>query len=315
MGNTYTNVLLREPNIDRVTALLDQLGRRAYVGSDGAVTVVYDERAERNPPKELGGLASLLSSKLHLPALGVANYHDDVFEYQLAVDGKVVDRYNSYPGFLKGGGETPVGGDARRLCVAFGAASQEAAVAALLRRTRSDMGPDVERHEQLLKLLGLPPALSMLGYDYVREGELAQNVPGATFRTVGGAPEPAPRAESHDSQFYHAALVLNEIDVPPPFAAVLGRGRISGLVAFHRLMLHIFSNGKQDHRPGVWRLDRKVAELLGQSEVQETEISRLLVQALGIPPLTAKELSELENPGSATRRRFEESIRRASSGK
>src|SRR5262245_4780185 len=107
MGSSYTNVLLREPNVDVVAAILAQLGHRAYVAGDGAVTVVYDERVERNPGKELERLAALLSAKLRRPALAVSNYHDDVFEYQLAEGGRIVDRYNSYPGFLKnGGGET-----------------------------------------------------------------------------------------------------------------------------------------------------------------------------------------------------------------
>ena len=188
MGSTYTNVLLPEPNIDAVAAVLAPLKRRGYVAGDGAITVVYDERAEHGSLKELEILSTLLSSKLHRPALAVANNHEEVFEYLLADGTRIIDRYNSYPGYLKKGGETPTGGDARQLCAAFGAAAQEAAVATLLRRTCFDIGPEIVRHEQLLQLLGIHGNLPYLGYEYVSNGELFQIVSHAEYRIVGGAP-------------------------------------------------------------------------------------------------------------------------------
>ena len=64
MGSTYADVLLREPDIDAIAKLLDQLRRRAYVPGDGMVSVVYDERADERPDKELERLAMDLSSRL-----------------------------------------------------------------------------------------------------------------------------------------------------------------------------------------------------------------------------------------------------------
>src|SRR5690348_14225951 len=116
MGSFYTNVLVREPNIDIVTGLLAARGSAAYIAGDGAVTVVYDERAERNPAAELDALAIMLSAKLHRPSLAISNYGDDVLEYRLAENGKIIDWYNSYPGFSrKAGRDRPDGGDAHRL--------------------------------------------------------------------------------------------------------------------------------------------------------------------------------------------------------
>lgn len=188
MGSTYTNVLLQEPNIDAVAAVFDSLKRRGYVAGDGAITVVYDERTEHGPLKELEILSTALSSKLHRPALAVANNHEEVFEFALADGTRIVDRYNSYPGYLKKGGLTPTGGDARQLCAAFGATGQEAAVATLLRRTCLEIRPEGERHGQLLQLLGIHGNLPFLGYDYVSNGELFDIVSHAEYRIVGGAP-------------------------------------------------------------------------------------------------------------------------------
>jgi hypothetical protein len=328
MGSSYANVLLREPDVDAVAAVLEHLGRRAYVAGNGAVTVVYDERSDQQPRGELERLATLLSSKLGRAALAVANYHDDVLEYQLADNGRIVDRYDSYPGFLeKKGRETPEGGDARRLCLAFGVPEQEQAVAALLLRTRFDIGPEIERHEQLLRLLGLPPDLAMLGYAYVREGDLDQNARGVKLIAICGAPAPmspvAPASPAPDSaaaalateageqRFYTAALVLNEIDVPPKYATLLGRGRVNGYVALHRLNRYLLAHGREDPATGHMHVDDLVADLLGERAFPLFRAGGLLVRALGVPLLSAQERAEFQHRGSATHQRYHEAFGRA----
>ena len=329
MGSTYANVLLREPDIDAVAKLLDTLRRRAYVAGDGTVTVVYDERADKRPDKELESLAMLLSSRLGRTALAVANYHDDVLQYQLVQNGRIADRYDSYPGFLKKGREKPEGGDAHRLCAAFESAEQERAVAALLRQTRFEVGPEIERHEQLLKLLRLPPDLAVLGYGYVQEGDLGQSPSGVKLLAVGGAPEPAVSerageqtpnapsipadpfvAEAREQPFYTTALVLNDIVVPARYERLLGRGRVNGYVARHRLLRYILANGKE-LRGGLTRVDDLVAELLGAREFPLFAADRLLVHALGVPTLTAAEKEEYARRGSAFHKRCFDALGRA----
>ena len=331
MGSTYANVLLREPDIDAIAKLLDQLRRRAYVAGDGMVTVVYDERADERPDKELERLAIVLSTRLGRTALAVANFHDDVLQYQLVETGRVADRYDSYPGFLEKGRERPEGGDARRLCVAFGAAEQEQAVAALLRQTRFEVGPEIERHEQLLKLLRLPANLALLGYDYVRQGEFDRSAPGVKLLTIGGAPEPAvsERAGAHttnapstpaelspfvadarEQRFYTAALTLHDIDVPARYESLLGRGRVNGYVARHRLLRHILTYGRE-LGTGLRRVDDLVAELLGEREFPLFAADGLLVRALGVPTLTAEEKQEYARRGSAFHKRCFDALGRA----
>ncbi|HKW49174.1 MAG TPA: hypothetical protein VJN70_17100 [Gemmatimonadaceae bacterium] len=331
MGSTYANVLLREPDIDAIAERLDQLRRRAYVAGDGMVSVVYDERADERPDKELERLAMDLSSRLGRTALTVANFDDDVLQYQLVQNGRVADRYDSYPGFLKKGRERPEGGDAHRLCVAFGAPEQEQAVAALLRQTRFEVGPEIERHEQLLTLLRLPANLALLGYGYVRQGEFDRSAHGVKLLTIGGAPEPAVSeragaqttdapsipaelapfvAESREQRFYTAALLLSDIDVPARYETLLGRGRVNGYVARHRLLRHILAYGKE-LGTGLTRVDDLVAELLGAREFPLFAADGLLVRALGVPTLTAAEKEEYARRGSAFHKRCFDALRRA----
>ena len=331
MGNSYVNVLIRSADIGAVADLLDQLGRRAYVAGNDDVIVVYDERAEQKT-KELEFLVHLLSSRTGRAALGFANYHDDALEYLLAESGQIVDRYNSYPGFMKKGREVPEGGDAHRLCMAFGAPEQEAAVEGLLRRTRRIMGPEIGRHEQLLEQLGIPTDFTLLGYEYVNRGELAEVAPHVMLRAVGGAVEPiadrpaaSPSAtvtgeepadaalhatlveEARAQRHYVNALILNDVLVPPRFEKLLGRGRQNGYVVLHRLKRHIRRQRSPLNGVGeIFRVDDAVSELLAERDVLELAVPRLLVRALGVTPLTPAEIAELDDRASALHKRFTE---------
>ena len=189
MGNFYTNVVLSGAELDATVAALESMRRRAYVAADGDVVFVYDERCDDQDSKELERLASELSRKLNVPAVAFGNHDDDILWYALADGGKIVDRYDSYPGYFDGAADpVPAGGDARRLCAALGASAEAEVVEAVLRKGRDDVTFEVDRHVELLELLGVRPDLAVLGYTYVAQGEMADNAPDVSVRTVGGAP-------------------------------------------------------------------------------------------------------------------------------
>ena len=128
------------------------------------------------------------------------------------------------------------------------------------------------------------------------------------------APDSAASAlatEAREQRFYTAALVLNEIDVPPRFASLLGRGRTNGYVALHRLKRHILAHGKEELAAGAMRVDDLVAELLGKREFSLFSVAALLVRALGVTLLSAEERAELERRGSAMHQRYYEAFGRA----
>src|SRR5512138_2530573 len=159
MGNFYTNFTLRGPSQQAVAKAL--AGRSAIVAPahDGCV-VVFDEQSDEQDQAVISGLASRLSKEFDCPVLAVLNHDDDIFWYQLYLSGELADEYDSSPGYFDPSAEpsAPAGGDAQKLCSAFGTASV-ADVESILRKSSFDEGGytfAVERHADLARALGIP---------------------------------------------------------------------------------------------------------------------------------------------------------------
>ena len=179
MGNFYTNYTLRGPSQQEVVRAL--AGRSAIVtpARDGCV-VVFDEESDEQNSEVISGLASRLSCELGCPVLAVLNHDDDIFWYQLYLSGDLADEYDSSPGYFDPSAEPsgPAGGDAEKLCSAFGA-STVAEVESILRKSSFDEGGytfAVERHTDLVRALGIPPFGVGAGFRYVSEGELPEGL-------------------------------------------------------------------------------------------------------------------------------------------
>jgi hypothetical protein len=335
MGNFYTNIVLSGADLDATVAALEKMKRRAYVSAEGKSVVVYDERCDTQDIKELERLATQLSRSMGAPALAFCNHDDDILWYALAQNGKIVDRYDSHPGYFDGVPDpSPTGGNATMLCAAFGASGQEKAVEEVLRKKSSQVGFEIDRHAQLLDLLGLPSTLAVLGYGYVSNGELTDNDQGATLRAVGGAelpamreraPEPSmpPRALDPEAlramEDYRrevvariAALAMNSIDVPDRYAKVLGKGRVNAFAALQRLKRYMTDHRFVDAGEGaVARADDVVTELLGQREFSIFAVERLLMERFKIPMLSAEDTAVLNNRSSELHARYMAALRSA----
>ncbi len=194
MGSFYTNVTLRGPEQPQVAEYLASRNRQTIVSPTvEGVTVVYDAITESQDPDTLTSLGRELSAQLDCPALAALCHDDDVLWLQLHVDGRLVDEYDSTPGYFDGtpaGG--PEGGDAEALCAAFGAGGRAGEVEDILRR-----GPDFvgytfapQRHKALASALGIPPALVTAGYDYLTRGEVPAGFNPAHFVHTGPPPQP-----------------------------------------------------------------------------------------------------------------------------
>ena len=175
MGNFYTNYTLRGPDQQAVAAAL--AGRSALVApvNNGCVTV-FDEQSDEQDQEAIAELASGLSRRFRCPVLAVLNHDDDIFCYQLYLSGELTDEYDSCPDYFDPDAEPsgPVGGDAEKLCSAFGS-NLVAEVEHVLRKSGLDEDGytfEVERHEELARLLGLPVFGVGAGYNYVSQGEL-----------------------------------------------------------------------------------------------------------------------------------------------
>ena len=174
MGQFYTNFTCRGPSQQEVASAL--AGRSAIVTTahNGCV-VAYDEASEAQDFAIIGELGARLSSELHCPVLAAVVHDDDILFFQLYEGGEVTDDYDSSPGYFDADAEpsAPDGGDAHRLCAAFGTTNVSEVSAILRKSTYDDDGPDAaDRHAQLVAALGLPPWAVGAGFSYVAEGEI-----------------------------------------------------------------------------------------------------------------------------------------------
>jgi hypothetical protein len=179
MGNFYTNYTLRGPSQQAVAAAL--AGRAAFVTpARNDCVVVFDEKSEEQKPKRIANLAAGLSRKLDCPVLAVLNHDDDLLWYRLYLNGELADEYDSSPRYFDSSAapSAPAGGDAQKLCSAFGA-SNVTEVERVLRRSSFDEGGyafAVERHTDLAHALGIPAFGVGAGYRYVAQGELPEGL-------------------------------------------------------------------------------------------------------------------------------------------
>ena len=173
MGSFYVNYTVR--SADQAAVARSLKGRKAYVtpARDGKL-VVTDQAAETQEAGAVQEVGELLSRSLRTTVLAVLNHDDDMLWYGLFDHGRLTDEYNSAPGYFDGGDDPPSGGDARKLCAAFGRAGSEKQLESILQK--SDYVLAMERHLDLIKALGLPDFAVGCGFSYVEEGELPEGL-------------------------------------------------------------------------------------------------------------------------------------------
>lgn len=179
MGNFYTNYTLAGPSQREVVEAL--AGRSAIVTpSQGGCVVVFDEQSDTQDKQVITSLAARLSQCLACPVLAVLNHDDDILWYQLYSSGELTDEYDSSPGYFDPMAESaiPVGGDAFKLCSAFGASDISTVENVLRKPSYGDDGYTFafERHADLVRALGITAYSVGAGYDYVADGELPEGL-------------------------------------------------------------------------------------------------------------------------------------------
>lgn len=186
MGNFYTNFTLRGPSQQAVAAVLAERSAIVTPVQEGCV-VVFDEQSDSQDSAVITELAARMSRELRCPVLAVLNHDDDIFWYQLYLSGELADEYDSSPSYFDSSAEPsgPAGGDAQKLCTAFGSS----AVAEVERILRDSGGYTfaVERHADLARALGIPSFGVGAGYGYVSGGELPEGLHEADIVRVGEA--------------------------------------------------------------------------------------------------------------------------------
>ena len=150
-------------------------GRQAIVSpTDQNCVVVFDEESDSQSPSVVEALGKSLSSELGCTVLTIVNHDDSILIYQLIQNGEVIDEYDSCPGYFDFSAaeiEGPSGGDAAKLCKAFGVDRREQ-IERVLRGGIDDYVFAFERHDQLIDALGISKFGVGTGFASFEDGEL-----------------------------------------------------------------------------------------------------------------------------------------------
>lgn len=164
MGNFYTNITVQGLAQDDLIEFLSRHGRVAYVvPSERKQAVVFDEAADESFSLEI-------SKEFRCLTFWVNNHDDDVLQYVLCRSGKILDRYNSRPGYFSGDFDQtpPTGGAAQALCKACSVPESAQRVEDIL---QASYHFESQRHQDLITILGLPQIAVGVGYDDVDSDE------------------------------------------------------------------------------------------------------------------------------------------------
>ena len=271
MGAFYTNVTVRHADVDAVIAVLEKLGRDAFVAPahNGAV-VVFDAHIESQDARDIDRLASPISKRLRCAALLALNHDDDLLYYALLEGGRLIDEYNSRPGYFDGTEQEAAGGDARKLAAAFGVPDRADRLDDLLHG--ADYTFETERHAALVQLLGLPPSAVGSGYDTISQGELPEGVLESELRVVGAAAvrrssPPVPRsltdAEGEALRAKLSALVRPSSEL----AAIIGPAPLPYGMVVMKVIGYVTRHGLSDPRTRTIRTDHALRAVYGADRI------------------------------------------------
>ncbi len=176
MGAFYTNITLYKVQQREVADYLAGQKRTAYVSPTmNDFTVVYDKATEGQDTDVLQGLAQSLTRQFKCAGLASLVHDSDVYLYWLYDGGRLLDSYNSMPAYFDedDSDAAPEGGDAQKLCKAFGRPDSVEVVAGIFESVEQSAGEEPlfaeEIHAQLAEALGMPPFAAYLGYAGMEE--------------------------------------------------------------------------------------------------------------------------------------------------
>jgi hypothetical protein len=156
--------------------------------------VVYDRQIENQEFEEMHRLTAGLSQALNCAAWTVTVHDGAICAYLLYQQGHLIDEYFSLPAYFDDSVDPkPRGGDAKKLCRILGAEKATAEVKQIFKRVERGVlygewdegylaGDDI--HEELVRVLGLPPFSVRLGHDGIELGIIGEGLDrGALLKT------------------------------------------------------------------------------------------------------------------------------------
>jgi hypothetical protein len=185
MGLFYTNVTLYKAQQQQIADFLTKQKRIAYVSpTQGEYTVVYDKETEDQDTRVLKKLSESLTRQFKCKALSSLVHDSDVFMYWLYDRGKLLDTYNSMPGYFDPDTNkaSPEGGDVKKLCLAFEKLDESSNIEHifdLVAQGNLDieaeeflLGEDI--HGALVQALSMPSFAAYTGYYTIENSDLPE---------------------------------------------------------------------------------------------------------------------------------------------
>jgi hypothetical protein len=193
MGLFYTTFTTFGPDNAQVLAALRKMRRTAFVSPTiKQYTVVYDRKTEEQNSAEIEKVGKRLSKETRAPVLAAVLHDDDVLYLWLFQAGACRDFYDSLPQYFDADAEPgpPEGGDSAALCEAFGRPRKKKRVEKLLRANLLDdelpeIPGELERHQALIKELGMPAFAAAVTYSSVKGKYLPDEFQDVEFTPVG----------------------------------------------------------------------------------------------------------------------------------
>jgi hypothetical protein len=164
MGSFYTQVLVRGADAHRCADVMRSLRRASYVlPPRNGVTVVCDKETENQDLDLLDSVAATLSARLQADTTAVLNHGDDWLVFRHF-------RRGQFTGGLQVG-HTPwsLRGSVTRLREAVNPRAAPVSLYWALLRPRIFQ---VQRHAELIHVLGLPRGSLGVGYDYIARNDV-----------------------------------------------------------------------------------------------------------------------------------------------
>jgi hypothetical protein len=192
MGSTYMNVTLLNSNWESVIAEVKRAEEQAYVSRRPGEPVVVAMSAA-GTFQHLTNATTHLSKYLNCIAFGVLVFDDDVFAYNLASEGRLIDYHATIPSWFRGRGPGPPRGNAEILAETFHLPNQAGRIEAILAQKSTkpsrDADPsfmlETDRHRALCSELGLPPWSAGFGFEYAQCNDLPAGLEPASIVFAG----------------------------------------------------------------------------------------------------------------------------------
>jgi hypothetical protein len=193
MGNFYVNITTRKVSVNELVDFLKSKSLNAFIieGPNDYCTI-YEEICDEQNTKHISSLLLEISNQFSCPAIGMLNHDDDILAYELWLNGEKIDEYDSSPNYFDMDAEEiakPSGGNAKLLSEHMGVSSNEEEIEKVLRTSFEEDESfvfAVDRHEALVKAVGLPHHSVGYGFRYISEGETPDEINPDNIITING---------------------------------------------------------------------------------------------------------------------------------